>query len=91
MAVVLVGALNVASVSTVTLGEIESGVRREWREPRAMPFARGAEIGRFNLGSTVVVLLPRAAVRWDERLAPANPVRMGQALGRIVAEPRGSG
>jgi phosphatidylserine decarboxylase len=89
MAVVLVGALNVATVSTVTLGEIESGVRREWREPRAVRFTRGAEIGRFNLGSTVVVLLPRGTLRWDARIAPGIPVRMGEALGRIVAEPRG--
>ena len=60
MAVVLVGALNVSSISTFAHGEIASGSPRLMveRPPRAV--ARGAEIGRFNMGSTVVVLLGTA-------------------------------
>src|SRR5690606_15246919 len=47
-ALVMVGALNVSSISTATRGEIPSAAARYWEEPR-VPFAKGAEIGRFNL------------------------------------------
>ena len=41
---------------------------------------RGAEMGRFFLGSTVIVLLPRGAALWNERCIAGAPVRMGQQL-----------
>jgi phosphatidylserine decarboxylase len=47
--------------------------------------ARGAELGRFNMGSTVILLLPAGAVEWRQDLAPGRAVRMGEALGRIGA------
>jgi phosphatidylserine decarboxylase len=81
MVVVLVGALNVSSISTFNRGEIASGVPQRWDEPAPVRVARGAEIGRFNLGSTVVVLFARGAVRWDARLTTGMPVAMGAALG----------
>jgi phosphatidylserine decarboxylase len=79
--VVLVGALNVSSISTFAHGEIASGAARQWpeRPPRAV--ARGAEIGRFNMGSTVVVLLGSKRFRFASGLADDLAVRMGQALG----------
>lgn len=83
-ALVLVGALNVSSVSTVNLGEIASGVERRWRESPALPLARGAELGRFNLGSTVVMLFPRGAVAWNDALAAGARLRVGEALGTIA-------
>jgi phosphatidylserine decarboxylase len=83
MVVVLVGALNVSSVSTFNRGEIASGAARHWREDPPVPVERGAEIGRFNLGSTVIVLFAPGAVRWDPRLADGTPVAMGMQLGRI--------
>jgi phosphatidylserine decarboxylase len=51
---------------------------------------RGAELGRFNLGSTVVLVLSPGRVRWDAALVPGTTVRMGQALGAMVA-PSASG
>jgi phosphatidylserine decarboxylase len=83
VAVVLVGALNVSSISTVNLGEITSGAARRWREPAPLPLVRGAELGRFNLGSTVVLLFGRDAVRWDAALTTGAKVRMGEPLGRL--------
>jgi phosphatidylserine decarboxylase len=80
-ALVLVGALNVSSISTVAQGEIASGAAREWRERAPRAFARGAEIGRFNLGSTVIVLFPGDGVVWDETLAPGDAIRMGEPIG----------
>ena len=81
MVVVLVGALNVSSISTFNRGEIPSGVPQLWDEPTPLRVARGAEIGRFNLGSTVVVLFARGAVRWDSRLTTGMSLAMGTALG----------
>jgi phosphatidylserine decarboxylase len=83
MIVVLVGALNVSSISTFAHGEIASGATRLWLEQPPLPVARGAEIGRFNMGSTVVVLLGSASFRFARGLADGLPVRMGQAFGAV--------
>ena len=85
MAVVLVGALNVSSISTAWLGEIASGRARVWDAAgqSQREFGRGAEIGRFNLGSTVIFVLPPGRVAWRPELAPGQAVRMGQALASL--------
>ena len=78
---VLVGALIVASIETVWEGpESPYGVLR--MRAASGRFDRGAELGRFLLGSTVIVLFPRDTLSLREDLAPGMPVRMGQALGR---------
>ncbi len=79
LAVVLVGALNVSSISTVAQGEIASGVPREWREPKPRAFPQGDEIGRFNMGSTVIVLAGARAV-WRPDAALGAAVRVGKPL-----------
>jgi phosphatidylserine decarboxylase len=84
MVVVLVGALNVSSISTFAHGEIASGAPREWLEQPPRAVARGAEIGRFNMGSTVVVLLGSAKLRFADGLADGFALRMGQALGSFA-------
>lgn len=91
MALVLVGAINVASIETVWAGTITPPLGRairQWRYPTegadAVRLARGAEMGRFNLGSTVIVLFGRGAVRWARDLGAGTTVRMGQTLGRIL-------
>ena len=87
MAVVLVGAINVASIATVWAGEITPprGRRIVSRDHSAdgIHLERGAEMGRFNMGSTVIVLLPRQTVAWDPGLDTGQPVRMGQPLGSV--------
>ena len=85
MAVVMVGALLVSGVETVWNGvDIppygSTVVRRDWRG-KAIRLERFAEMARFNYGSTVVVLLPRAAATLDPALRPEQPVRLGQRLG----------
>jgi phosphatidylserine decarboxylase len=85
MAVVLVGAIFVASIETVWHGVVTppAGTAiRTWRYPENPPaLARGAELGRFNMGSTVIVLFGKDAVDWAD-LVPGQIVRMGQVLGR---------
>jgi phosphatidylserine decarboxylase len=86
LAVVAVGATVVGSVRVVYHG---LRTNRPGARPLAgalqppFPLARGAELGRFELGSTVIVLCrPGEAVLDD--LAPGTPVQMGQAVGRIL-------
>jgi phosphatidylserine decarboxylase len=83
--VVMVGALNVASLTTALSGEIPSGPERVLAAEAPVPLARGAELGRFNLGSTVVMLFPRGTIEWLPTLVPGQKLAMGQALGRIGA------
>ncbi len=92
MALVLVGAINVASIETVWAGAITPPLAktvRQWRYPDAGPEAivldKGAELGRFNMGSTVILLFGQDSVRWDAGLAPGERVRLGQRLGEITA------
>jgi len=86
-AVVLVGAMLVSGIETVW-GGVEvppyalAITRRDWRGA-GVHLERGAELGRFNMGSTAVVLLPTGG-RFDLALAPESPVRMGQAVGQVA-------
>jgi phosphatidylserine decarboxylase len=88
MALVLVGAIFVGGIETVWAGEITPEVpgRSQRIRHRAgtgtrISLGRGDEMGRFNLGSTVILLLPAGAVTWDPALRPGTQVRMGQRLG----------
>lgn len=89
MVMVLVGALFVGSMETVWAGEITLARRRRpTRLPtQAIDLGRGAEMGRFNMGSTVIVLFEANRVRWNETLAPGVRVSMGQRVGTLVGRP----
>lgn len=84
-ALVLVGALNVASISTSWAGEVlpraPRAIRR-WHYPgrAGIEVVRGDEIGHFNLGSTVILLLPPDTSMPEEGLAPGQTLRVGQRV-----------
>lgn len=86
MAMVLVGAINVAAIETLWSGLVTppAGRRVETRrygdDATAVSLERGAEMGRFNLGSTVILLFGEHDIAWDEGIRPDTPVRFGQAL-----------
>jgi phosphatidylserine decarboxylase len=90
-AIILVGALNVGSMATVWHGDVTP---RKHREVTALPvsdvlapptLAKGAEMARFNMGSTVILLLPPGAARWQDSLAAGRVLRMGERIGGLVA------
>jgi len=86
--VVLVGAMLVSSVETVWSGlEIppyaSAVTRKDWRA-RAIRLERGAEMGRFNMGSTVIVALPPGCAAWDARLGAESPVQVGSRIGQLT-------
>jgi phosphatidylserine decarboxylase len=90
MAVVMVGAIFVACMETVWEGVIRGhrfGIRtRKYTaggEHRQVLLARGAEMGRFNMGSTVILLYGPGQAQWDPQLAAGQAVRLGQPLGLI--------
>jgi phosphatidylserine decarboxylase len=80
----LVGATIVGSMATVWHGVVNpprSGRLREWRYDDApVELKQGDEVGRFLLGSTVVMLWPRGPLRFNRDWAPGGTVRMGQAM-----------
>ncbi len=84
-AVVLVGALNVGSMATVWAGDITPTARRRvttlaspdlWLE-------KGVELGRFNMGSTVILLFEPGRARWQPGVAAGTVLRLGQHLGTL--------
>ncbi len=88
-AMVLVGALFVGSIETVWAGEITPGTARRptrWQcgeqaaGHRPMTLMQGAEMGRFNMGSTVILLGAKAGSDWVGDLEPGKAVTMGEAL-----------
>ena len=84
MAVVLVGAMIVASIETVWAGLVappQRQVRSEQYGNSAPQLERGAEMGRFKLGSTAIVLFGPGQAQWDEQFTAGSLVRMGQKLG----------
>lgn len=89
MAVILIGALFVGSIETVHCGEVNPPPRGRKRvvsieEGIGRAFAKGEELGRFNMGSTVILLFQSQRIRWDATLAPETPVRLGRAIGRVL-------
>lgn len=91
MALVLIGAINVASIETVWAGAITPPLGttiQHWRYPPngegAVRLDKGAEMGRFNMGSTVIVLFGPGQVRWESEIKSGATVRMGQRLGKMI-------
>ncbi|MEP0545778.1 MAG: archaetidylserine decarboxylase [Rhodothermales bacterium] len=83
MLVVMVGALVVASIETVWAGP-RSPYREQLITKHDLTFEKGAEIGRFLLGSSVVLAFEKDRVRLDAGLAPGTTVRMGRPIGAGV-------
>jgi len=85
-AVVLVGALNVGSIATVWAGDVTPAPRRRLTRLPCPPLtlAKGEELGRFNMGSTVIVLLESGRGQWLPELRALRPVRLGEPLGTMT-------
>lgn len=90
-AVIMVGALNVAAIETVWAGLVTrprpgKRVVEDFRE-RDVVLSRGAEMGRFNMGSTVILLMHKRQVAWSSDLAPGTRVKMGRRIGSRPLDP----
>lgn len=86
MALIMVGAMIVGGMETVWQGPITPPHRdriNHWHYTDSEPvkhFDKGEEMGRFNVGSTVILLFPRNQIEWDELLTAGSTVIMGQKI-----------
>ncbi len=90
MALILVGAMIVAGIETVWSGQVtpppRGPVARDFAElPAPVALAKGEEMGRFMLGSTVVLLYPPGSIEWEESYRAGSRTRLGEPLARIVS------
>ena len=93
VAVVKVGALNVGSIR-VTYDDVKTNrpfagrLVRDYAEPH--PLARGEELGRFENGSTVILLFEKGAFLFDEALHEGQKILLGEAIGRFTEKKKGT-
>jgi len=89
MGMVMVGAIFVGSIETIWAGVVTPPAgrhMRQWSYETSTPITieRGKEMGRFNMGSTIILLFAENKVRWDEALCSGSKIKMGQSLGTFV-------
>ena len=88
MVMVLVGATIVGSMATVWHGVVNpprTRQPREWRyDDQDVVLAKGAEMGRFLLGSTVILLFPQNVLSFTPDWAPTHSVRLGEAMATLI-------
>jgi len=88
MALILVGAIFVASIETVWHGEVTPPSAKEiqtWQYTDNAPqLKRGEEMGRFNMGSTIIVLYGNDVMDWEEMLTAGKTVQLGEKIGQTT-------
>ncbi|MFL2840718.1 MAG: archaetidylserine decarboxylase [Pseudohongiellaceae bacterium] len=88
MAVILVGAIIVASIETVWAGQVAPSKFNKhnelYQEHAPITIRHGEEMGRFKLGSTVIVLFPANVMSWESSLQTANNIQLGQKIGETA-------
>lgn len=87
MAMILVGAMIVGRIETVWAGALTPNRTQglqivEYQNPPYLK--RGEEMGRFQLGSTVIVLFPKGSVTWHSDLCEGASIKMGEGVAEIV-------
>ena len=84
---ILVGAIFVGSMETIWAGQVTPTPRirpdRTYEVDEAIHLEKGAEMGRFNMGSTVILLIGPDRSTWSPGLRTGDKVRMGERIGQI--------
>jgi phosphatidylserine decarboxylase len=87
MALVLVGAIFVSSIETVWHGVVTPPTRstiRHWTYNEKAPvLKKGAEMGRFNMGSTIIVLFKKDQAIWEDAFMADKTIKLGEFMGKI--------
>ncbi|NKB37413.1 MAG: phosphatidylserine decarboxylase [Gammaproteobacteria bacterium] len=91
MACILVGAIFVGGMETVWHGEISPSLNREiqnwvYEDPGSIKlnYEKGEELGRFNMGSTVILLFEKNKICWDEVVSKNKKLEMGQLIAAAI-------
>jgi len=89
---IFVGALNVGSISTPWTGELRPRKHGVVDVPdlsgHSGTVKKGDLLGWFNMGSTVILLLPAGVTSWDDDLQPGETLRVGEAIGQLSDDPK---
>lgn len=87
MAMVLVGATIVGSIETVWAGTLKAQKNKELQywdySDQEIILEKGAEMGRFKLGSTIVALFPKDSIEFNTELEPSSVTRLGQLFATV--------
>lgn len=81
--VVLVGAMIVAGIECVATGRLNRSNAPQIQEHN-MPLKKGDELGRFYLGSTAIVILPKNTALWESTLEHGTAVQMGKKFATLI-------
>jgi phosphatidylserine decarboxylase len=95
MAQILVGANIVGSIETVWAGRVtppRDGIIKSWSWPSSSEsgegstpsFTKGQEMGRFQLGSTVITIFPKKSVEFNKELVMGRKIKFGSSLGQVL-------
>jgi len=89
MAMILVGAMIVAGIETVWAGQVAPPTKQpqqiyNTQADTPILLEQGAEMGRFKLGSTVILLFPDETIEWLDSLKAGTPLRMGEVIGERI-------
>lgn len=89
VAIILIGAMIVASIHTVWQGQVTPSPNSQiqtWQfenTQQEIKLQKGAEMGHFQLGSTVIILFGRQTMQWSDKLAVGQDVKMGEFVGQL--------
>jgi len=88
MAMIMVGALFVGSMETVWAGQITPDKNRiinnvQYSDHEAVRLQQGQEMGRFNMGSTVILLFPKSIIQWSAEMVADKTIVMGEKVARV--------
>ena len=89
MALVLVGAIFVSSIETLWHGVVTPPTItsvQSWQYLENAPMLKiGEEMGRFNMGSTIIVLFAKDMAQWDSEFTADKVVKLGERIGKTLA------
>ncbi len=89
-ALIMVGAIFVGSMETSWAGEVTPTRNRtlqhsDYSNPEVqLHFEKGEEMGRFNMGSTVILLFEPGSLQWEASLGPGSEISMGQKIATFI-------
>ena len=90
MAMILVGAINVAAIETVWAGLVtppagQAIKRWDYNDDNRINLNKGDEMGRFNMGSTVILLFPDS-MTWGSTISPEKTLQMGEEIAQLISQ-----
>ncbi len=87
MAMILVGAIFVGSIETRWHGEVTPPAGKEirnWKyDDESISYKKGEEMGRFNMGSTVILVYANKQMEWEKSLQAGQTLKLGEKIGHI--------